>query len=133
VADPAQIEVVIVNLAFNARDALSSGGTVNLTVGEVSIDGSEDGIAPPLLPGRYVTLSVADDGPGIPDDVLPHIFEPFFTTKQDGIGTGLGLSTVYGIVAQSGGGMHVNGAEGMGGARFTIYLPAAAGPIDDAV
>jgi PAS domain S-box-containing protein len=132
IADPAQIEAVIVNLTFNARDALSSGGTVTLAVGEVSIDGAEEGIAPPLLPGRYVTLSVTDDGPGIPDDVMPHIFEPFFTTKEDGIGTGLGLSTVYGIVAQSGGGMEVGRVNETGGARFTIYLPAATGPIEDA-
>jgi CheY-like chemotaxis protein len=130
VADPAQIEDVILNLAFNARDALESGGTVTLSVGESTVSGAEEGIAPPLTPGRYVTLSVTDDGPGIAEDVLPHIFEPFFTTKQDGIGTGLGLSTVYGIVAQSGGGMEV-ARPASGGARFTIYLPAATGPIED--
>jgi hypothetical protein len=94
------------------------------------VTGAEEGIAPPLVPGRYVTLAVADDGPGISGDVLPHIFEPFFTTKQDGLGTGLGLSTVYGIVAQSGGGVEVATPEA-GGARFTIYLPAATGPIED--
>jgi two-component system, cell cycle sensor histidine kinase and response regulator CckA len=132
IADLAQIEAVIVNLTFNARDAMSSGGTVTLGVDEVSIDGAEEGIAPPLLPGRYVTLSVTDDGPGIPDEVMPHIFEPFFTTKEDGIGTGLGLSTVYGIVAQSGGGVEVGRVNETGGARFTIYLPAATGPIEDA-
>ena len=130
VADPAQIEDVILNLAFNARDALQGGGTVTLSVDETTVTGVEEGIAPPLTPGRYVTLSVTDDGPGIAEDVLPHIFEPFFTTKQEGIGTGLGLSTVYGIVAQSGGGMEVGAAEA-GGARFTIYLPAATGPLDD--
>jgi two-component system cell cycle sensor histidine kinase/response regulator CckA len=131
VADPAQIEDVILNLAFNARDVLESGGTVTLSVDEATVSGAEEGIAPPLAPGRYVTLSVTDDGPGIAEDVLPHIFEPFFTTKQDGIGTGLGLSTVYGIVAQSGGGMEVATPDS-GGARFTIYLPAATGPIEDA-
>jgi PAS domain S-box-containing protein len=130
VADPAQIEDVILNLAFNARDALQGGGTVTLSVDETTVTGAEEGIAPPLTPGRYVTLSVTDDGPGIAEDVLPHIFEPFFTTKQEGIGTGLGLSTVYGIVAQSGGGMEVGQPEA-GGARFTIYLPAATGPLDD--
>jgi two-component system, cell cycle sensor histidine kinase and response regulator CckA len=130
VADPAQIEDVILNLAFNARDALEAGGTVTLSVHEAAVSGAEEGIAPPLPPGRYVTLSVTDDGPGIAEDVLPHIFEPFFTTKQDGIGTGLGLSTVYGIVAQSGGGMEVS-APDSGGARFTIYLPAATGAIED--
>jgi hypothetical protein len=130
VADPAQIEDVILNLALNSRDALEVGGTVTLSVDEASVTGAEEGIAPPLPPGRYVTLSVTDDGPGIAEDVRPHIFEPFFTTKQDGIGTGLGLSTVYGIVAQSGGGMEVSAPES-GGARFTIYLPEATGPIKD--
>jgi len=130
VADPAQLEAVIVNLTFNARDALSSGGRVTLSVDEATVTGAEEGIAPPLVPGRYVTLAVTDDGPGISGDVLPHIFEPFFTTKQDGLGTGLGLSTVYGIVAQSGGGVEVATPEA-GGARFTIYLPAATGPIED--
>jgi PAS domain S-box-containing protein len=130
VADPAQIEDVILNLAFNARDALEAGGIVTLSVDEATVTGAEEGIAPPLPPGRYVALSVTDDGPGIAEDVLPHIFEPFFTTKQDGIGTGLGLSTVYGVVAQSGGGMEVSAPES-GGARFTIYLPAATGPIED--
>jgi two-component system, cell cycle sensor histidine kinase and response regulator CckA len=130
VADPAQIEDVILNLAFNARDALESGGTVTLSVDETTVSGTEEGIAPPLMPGRYVTLSVTDDGPGIAEDLLPHIFEPFFTTKQDGIGTGLGLSTVYGIVAQSGGGMEVS-TPASGGTRFTIYLPAATGQLED--
>jgi two-component system, cell cycle sensor histidine kinase and response regulator CckA len=130
VADPAQIEDVILNLVFNARDALESGGTVLLSVDETTVGGAEEGIAPPLSPGRYVTLSVTDNGPGIADDVLPHIFEPFFTTKEDGIGTGLGLSTVYGIVAQSGGGMDVSTPEA-GGARFTVYLPAASGRLEN--
>jgi PAS domain S-box-containing protein len=129
VADPTQLENVIVNLAFNARDALSKGGVITLSIDEKIVTGAEDGIAPPLARGHYVALSVTDDGPGVPKDVLPHIFEPFFTTKRDGIGTGLGLSTVYGIVAQSGGGMEVSAPES-GGARFTIYLPAAAGPVE---
>ena len=129
VADPAQLESVIVNLAFNARDALYDGGVITLSIDQKTMTGAEDGVAPPLTPGHYVALSVADDGPGVPAHVLPHIFEPFFTTKPDGIGTGLGLSTVYGIVAQSGGGMEVSAPES-GGARFTIYLPAASGPIE---
>ncbi len=106
VADPAQLEAVIVNLTFNARDALQDGGgAITLTVDEAIVSGAEAGIAPPLTPGLYVRLAVADDGPGISEDVLPHIFEPFFTTKEAGLGTGLGLSSVYGIVAQSGGGV----------------------------
>ncbi len=131
VADPAQIETVIVNLAFNSRDALLAGGTIILSVGETVRTGAEKGIAPPLVAGRYVTFSVTDDGPGISEEALPHLFEPFFTTKTDGLGTGLGLSTVYGIVAQSGGGVEVVTPD-TGGVRFTVYLPAAAGPIADA-
>jgi hypothetical protein len=130
VADPTQLEGVIVNLAFNARDVLSDGGVITLSITEKAVTGAEEGIAPPLAAGHYVALSVTDDGPGVPADVLPHIFEPFFTTKPDGIGTGLGLSTVYGIVAQSGGGVEASAPEA-GGARFTIYLPAATGLIDD--
>jgi two-component system, cell cycle sensor histidine kinase and response regulator CckA len=131
VADPAQLEAVIVNLAFNARDALSDGGgAITFLVDEATVSGAEPGIDPPLAPGRYVRLAVADDGPGIPEDVLPHIFEPFFTTKEAGLGTGLGLSSVYGIVAQSGGGIEV-GTSDAGGAQFTIYLPAAIGSVDD--
>ena len=129
VADPTQLESVLVNLAFNARDALSDGGVITLSIAERTVTGAADGIAPPLAPGHYLALSVSDDGPGVPEDVLPHIFEPFFTTKPDGIGTGLGLSTVYGIVAQSGGGMEVSAPQS-GGARFTIYLPAATGPLE---
>ena len=130
VADPAQIEEVVVNLVFNARDALADGGTIALTVADAVVTGAEDSISPPLTPGRYVALSVSDDGPGIPADVLPHILEPFFTTKEDGVGTGLGLSTVYGIVAQSGGGLEIATPEA-GGVRFTIYLPAAAGAVQN--
>ena len=131
VADPAQLEAVIVNLAFNARDALSDGGgAITFVVDEANVSGAEPGIDPPLAPGRYVRLAVADDGPGIPEDVLPHVFEPFFTTKEAGLGTGLGLSSVYGIVAQSGGGVEV-GTSDAGGAQFTIYLPAAIGSVED--
>jgi two-component system cell cycle sensor histidine kinase/response regulator CckA len=131
VADPAQLEAVIVNLAFNARDALiDGGGAITFVVDETNVSGAEPGIDPPLAPGRYVRLAVADDGPGIPDDVLPHVFEPFFTTKEAGLGTGLGLASVYGIVAQSGGGVEVGTSEA-GGAQFTIYLPAVIGSVED--
>jgi two-component system cell cycle sensor histidine kinase/response regulator CckA len=129
IADPAQIEEVVVNLVFNARDALTEGGTIALEVRDATISGAETGISPPLTPGRYVALSVSDDGPGIPADVLPHILEPFFTTKQDGVGTGLGLSTVYGIVAQSGGGLEISTPEASG-VCFTIYLPAETGAVE---
>lgn len=127
VADSAQIEEAVVNLVFNSRDAMPGGGTITVTVGEARAVGIESRISPPLEPGNYVTLSVADSGTGIPDDVLPHIFEPMFTTK-DGLGTGLGLSTVYGNVAQAGGGVEVAPRLG-GGTQVTLHLPAASGAI----
>jgi PAS domain S-box-containing protein len=131
IADPAQMEQVLLNLVVNARDATSGPGVVRLAVTEAVISGAEDQISPPLTPGRYVALSVSDTGSGIDPAVLPHIFEPFFTTKEDGVGTGLGLSTVYGIVAQSGGGVEVRAREG-GGTGFVVYLPEAAGAIAEA-
>ena len=129
IADPSQMEHVLVNLLVNARDAMSGRGTITVTVGERELTGTEDGISPPLQAGRYVVLTVADTGAGIADDVLPHIFEPFFTTKEGGVGTGLGLSTVYGIIAQSGGGVEVRSSGG--GVTFTAYLPQATGPMED--
>lgn len=128
-ADPAEIEQVLVNLVVNARDAMPDGGAISIAVGEVEVAPADDRIAPPLPPGRYVTLSVADTGGGIPDHALPHVFEPFFTTKDEGLGTGLGLSTVYGIVAQSGGGIATR--TGDEGTAFTIYLPAVEGVAEE--
>jgi two-component system cell cycle sensor histidine kinase/response regulator CckA len=119
-SDPGQIEQVILNLALNARDAMPRGGRLALETSDVVLN------ADPVLPaGDYVTLTVADSGDGIPDDVLPHIFEPFFTTKAVGQGTGLGLSMVEGIVHQSGGAVRVTTRPGEG-TRFVIYLPRAA-------
>jgi PAS domain S-box-containing protein len=136
IADPAQIEQVLLNLVVNARDAISGPGVVRVAVEETTVSSGE-AISPQLAPGAYVALSVSDDGSGIDDVVLPHIFEPFFTTKEDGVGTGLGLSTVYGIVAQSGGGVGVRALVG-GGTSFVVYLPVAAetgeqGPSPDVV
>jgi two-component system, cell cycle sensor histidine kinase and response regulator CckA len=129
-ADPAQMEQVLLNLVVNARDAIVGPGVVRVAIETARIEGDEVGIAPPLPPGDYVALAVADTGTGIDEMVLPHIFEPFFTTKEDGVGTGLGLSTVYGIVAQSGGGVEVRSLVG-GGTSFVVYLPVAAGPIPE--
>ena len=128
-ADPAQMEQVLLNLVVNARDAISGQGVVRVAVEEIAVSNGAE-ISPQLAPGPYVALSVSDDGSGIDPAVLPHIFEPFFTTKEDGVGTGLGLSTVYGIVAQSGGGIGVRPLVG-GGTSFVVYLPVAAGPLDD--
>ena len=131
VADPGQMEQVLLNLVVNARDAIAGQGVIRVAIAQAVLSGADDRISPTLAPGRYVALSVSDTGSGIDPTVLPHIFEPFFTTKEDGVGTGLGLSTVYGIVAQSGGGIEVRALAG-GGTEFVVYLPEAAGAMDEA-
>jgi two-component system cell cycle sensor histidine kinase/response regulator CckA len=121
-ADPGQLEQVIVNLAVNARDAMTSGGT--LTIRTYSPEEAEIRSRGPQLmpPVDYAAFSVADTGSGIDPAILPKIFEPFFTTKEVGKGTGLGLSTVYGIVKQSGGFIFADSTMGEG-TRFCVYLP----------
>jgi two-component system, cell cycle sensor histidine kinase and response regulator CckA len=114
--DPGQIEQVLVNLALNARDAMRGGGQLTLTTLNAVLDGVS-----------YVALRVRDTGRGIDAEIQPRIFEPFFTTKQTGAGRGLGLSTVYGIVEQSGGRIDVESVPGQG-ATFTIYFPRHWGP-----
>jgi two-component system, cell cycle sensor histidine kinase and response regulator CckA len=121
--DPGQLEQVILNLAVNARDAMPAGGTLTLATTVEDLD--EASVARGLSPGRYVVLSVTDTGVGIPRENLERVFEPFFTTKGEGRGTGLGLSTVYGIVQGHGGAVRVYSEEGAG-SRFTVYLPVAA-------
>ena len=125
-ADPGQLEQVIVNLAVNARDAMPDGGkliiqTYAVTAAEVRASGNK------LLPAAdYTALSVTDTGAGIDPKLMSKIFEPFFTTKDVGNGTGLGLSTVYGIVKQSGGHLFAVSTPGQG-SSFVIYLPVYAG------
>src|SRR6267142_704024 len=100
--DPTQIELVILNLAINARDAMPSGGILTLETFNAVID-SAPGWTEGPVPGQYVGLAVHDTGVGIPDNVLPRVFEPFFTTKEPGKGSGLGLAQVFGFAKQSGG------------------------------
>jgi PAS domain S-box-containing protein len=125
VADPGQIEQVLVNLAVNARDAMSGGGTLSIDTADVVVDMSMAQVRPGLHPGPYVRLRVSDNGPGMTTEVRARAFEPFFTTKPKGKGTGLGLTTVYGIVAQAGGHAEIYSEEGMG-ATFAAYFPATA-------
>ena len=121
-ADPGQIEQVLVNLAINARDAMPDGGRLSISTSNVDLDGSYLDIDARALTGPYVMISVADNGVGMPADVVAKAFDPFFTTKDVGKGTGLGLATVHGIIEQSGGRVWVYSEPGRG-ATFKIYLP----------
>jgi len=114
--DPSELDQILVNLAVNARDAMAQGGVV-------TIETSRSHLAADAGQTEFVLLTVSDTGAGIDDETMPHIFEPFFTTKGEG-GSGLGLSTVYGIVEQNGGRIEVDSTVGAG-TRFSVYLPIA--------
>jgi signal transduction histidine kinase len=122
-ADPEALEIALINLAVNARDAMPSGGALTLTAANVALrrrSGELD------LDGDFVAIAVKDSGGGVPEEHLRHIFEPFYTTKPAGRGTGLGLSQVYGFARQAGGAVTVANRKGEG-ALFTLYLPRGAG------
>jgi CheY-like chemotaxis protein len=123
-ADPGQVHQVLLNLAMNARDAMPDGGTLTIATFNVEIAGTActPAHATGTPPGAYVQVTVADNGIGMKDEVREHLFEPYFTTKEAGTGTGLGLSSVYGIVRQSGGHILVDTKFGRG-TVFRIYLP----------
>jgi signal transduction histidine kinase/ActR/RegA family two-component response regulator len=122
-ADQAQLEQVLVNLVVNARDAMPKGGTLTIETAQVELTRSPVYHLTPLPPGPYVQLAVSDTGCGMDRKTQSHIFEPFFTTKGEGKGSGLGLSTVYGIVTQCGGAIDVTSRVGHG-TRFDLYFPS---------
>ena len=121
-AEPAQMEQVLMNICLNARDAMPDGGVLKIETEMIVLDDSFCHFYPGIVAGTYVVLSISDTGAGMSPEVRDRIFEPFFTTKQKGKGSGMGLATVYGIVRQHGGFIHVYSEQGQG-TLFHVYFP----------
>jgi signal transduction histidine kinase len=126
-ADRGQLEHVLLNLAVNARDAMPDGGTLTISTSMADFHQGRSDAQASAGPGRYVKLTVEDTGIGMSANVRARIFDRFYTTKPAGTGTGLGLSTVQGIIADAGGIIEVDSEEGHG-TTFRIYLPAISAP-----
>ncbi len=120
--DSGQIKQIMMNLAVNSRDAMPTGGKITLTTRNIEIDEKLQGTIQGSRPGSFVSVSFKDTGKGIPEDVIPQIFEPFFTTKEAGHGTGLGLSTIFGIIQKHNGWINVESKVNQG-TCFTFYIP----------
>jgi signal transduction histidine kinase len=127
-ADLAQLESAILNLAVNARDAMPDGGTLNITASNLCIEAVHTGEYDDITPGEYVVIAVRDNGTGIAPEVIERVFDPFFTTKGSE-GTGLGLSQVFGFAKQSGGYLKIESVLGLG-TVVRLYLPRASNDIE---
>jgi len=124
--DPAQFQSALLNLVVNARDAIHRpGGKITIQTENIAFDERRTPPAPEIAAGRYISVSVIDNGDGMPPEILEHVFEPFFTTKEVGKGSGLGLAQIYGFVKQSGGYIHISSDVGVG-TQVSLYLPRSA-------